>query len=147
MLVGKMWLLEDHSICHPLQDPNLQPWETRESFYVFSGSKRGEGKSLIYALRARSCCIGSAHAGGADRAVHQDKVYGDGEAALKDAADHNAVMMTRTKRTAGATHATGRNAAMKVASVHTATEDASLDSGIAEMVADEIERVQSAAAF
>ena len=88
-------------------------------------------------MRARSC-LGSAHAKGADRAVHQ-KAYGDGEAASKDAADHNAAMMTGTDRTAEATHATGRTAATKVATVHTAAEAASPNSGVAEMAAAEIE--------
>ena len=74
-------------------------------------------------MRERSC-LGSAHAGGADRAVHQEKAYGDGEAVLKDAADHNAAMMTGTERTAEATHATGRTATVKVATIHTAASAA-----------------------
>ena len=96
-------------------------------------------------MKARSC-LGSAYAGGADRDVHQEIAYGDGKAALKDAAEHNAALMTGTERTAEATHATGRTAAMKVATVHTAAEAASPNSGVAEMAAAEIEGVQSAAA-
>ena len=93
-------------------------------------------------MRARSC-LASALAGGADRAVYQEKEYGNGEAALKDAADHNAALMTGTERTA---EATGRTAAMKVDTVNTAAEAASPNSGVAEMAAAEIEGVQSAAA-
>ena len=70
-------------------------------------------------MKARSC-LGSAYAGGADRDVHQEIAYGDGKAALKDAAEHNAALMTGTERTAEATHATGRTAAAKVATIHTA---------------------------
>ena len=50
-------------------------------------------------------------------------------------------MMTETERTAEATHATGRTAAMKVATVHTAAKASSPNSGVAEMEAAEIEEV------
>ena len=96
-------------------------------------------------MRARSC-LGSAHAGSADRAIHQEKAYGDGEAALNDAADNNAALMTGTERTAEATYATGRTNVIKLATVHTAAEAASPNSGVAEMAAAEIEGGQSAAA-
>ena len=96
-------------------------------------------------LRERSY-LGSAHAGGADCAVHQEKTYGDGEAALNDTADHSAALMTGAESTAEATHETGRTAVMKVATVNTAAEAESPNRGVAEMAAAEIEGVQSAAA-